>query len=499
MPGSEEGAAGARVGRYELRAPLGRGGAATVWRVWDPELEVERALKLLDARPGAADEDRSARLRREARAMAALGHAHVLRVLDIGEHDGRPFVVSELAPGGSLADRVEADGPLPLAEAGRLLAQVLSAVSAAHDAGIIHRDIKPQNVLLNADGDALLADFGIARLTDDTADRSTRTGMALGSLAYMAPEQRLDAHRVGPAADVYAIGATAYHLLTGLSPMDLFVAGPDDPRWAGVPVGLRSVLVQATRYDPAQRYAGADALADALATAIALGGAVVPAAEREESAPPAPVVAPTVATPAAVAAPVAAQRRRPAALVWVGVGVMLAVLLGVWFAWPDDAPAPAAERSATSPPRPAPVAVAPEPLPPEPERAVAPPEPEPEPAAAAPAPAPKPAAPAPVTAAPVAALAALVGSWEGQSGELVARWTLSPGPSPETLRIAASVYLDDKLSKPTNALVSLADGAGTFSLAGRDYTLRVAGKTLSADWRKGDTSHGQSRFFKVDP
>ncbi len=515
MAGSE---ATTRVGRYELRAPLGRGGAATVWRAWDPELEVERALKLLDARPGAGDAERSARLKREARAMAALGHAHVLRVLDIGEHEGRPFVVSELAPGGSLADRVEEDGPLPVPEVGRLLAQVLSAVAAAHDAGIIHRDIKPQNVLLNAKDDALLADFGIARLADDTADRSTKTGMALGSLAYMAPEQRLDAHRVGARADVYAVGATAYHLLTGLSPMDLFVAGEDDPRWAGVPPALRSVLVRATRYAPEERFPDAPSLAAALATAVAAGGVVQLPAADEESVPRAPLIAPTVA--AAVAPP-----RRPVGLVLGGLALLFGVGAGAWTLLrpSDDAPARDAAVDAVAPPE-AVVVPVPEPAPqpepqpqpqpepqpqpqPEPEPGPQPEaeaEPEPEAAAAEPTPAPPPIAAAPrpkpaKAAAPAEAAAAMLGTWEGQTDSAYVRWRVARGAGPGVVKVGVAVAVRDGFA-PETVYAAEADGdAVRFEERTRGYTLTRNGKDLRVAWRERDTSSGSFVLHPVSP
>lgn len=194
--------------------------------------------------------------------MARLAHPNVLAVHDVGEGEGYDWVVMDLAEGGSLAQRIEA-GPVDRALAVRWIVEVLRALQAAHAAGIVHRDVKPQNILLDRYGHAQLADFGIALMGEEML-RTTRTGMALGSLAYMAPEQRIDARKVTQEADIYAVGATLHHLLTGASPMDLFMAGEHSERLAAVPDDLRGVVVAATRYEPSRRYATAEGMANAL-------------------------------------------------------------------------------------------------------------------------------------------------------------------------------------------------------------------------------------------
>jgi serine/threonine protein kinase len=255
-------------GRYELREVIGQGGFATVWRGRDTALEVDRAVKLLHPDLG----DRAAfreRLRAEARAMARLAHPNILTVHDIGIQDGQDWFVMDLVTGGSLADWQQRGGRLPPALAVRCVIQVLSALGTAHAAGIVHRDVKPQNVLLDADGRCRLADFGIALLESEERLRSTKTGATLGSLSYMAPEQRLSAKDVGPTADLYATGSTLYALLTDATAIDLFTADPASPRWLGVPEALRPILQRTTQHDPGARYQSAAALAAALEATLA--------------------------------------------------------------------------------------------------------------------------------------------------------------------------------------------------------------------------------------
>lgn len=250
-------------GRYVLIAPLGEGGTATVYRAVDRALGVERAVKVLsaDLAPGA---ELRRRLLDEARVMARLEHRHILPIYDVGSDDGRAFVVMALAPSGSLHDRLVRDGPFSPEYAVARMIEVLDALGAAHEAGIVHRDVKPANILLGAEGDALLADFGIALLTTDEGERLTRTDVAMGSFSYMPPEQRIDARSVGPAADLYAAGATLYTLVTNMSPVDLFLAERTSPRWSPVAPALRALIARATRLLPGERYPTAAAFADAL-------------------------------------------------------------------------------------------------------------------------------------------------------------------------------------------------------------------------------------------
>jgi len=237
---------------------------ARVFRAEDTTLHVPCAVKLLDVPDGMRDQLR-ARLRAEAHAMALVQHPNVLRVIDVGTEGAVDWIAMDLAPGGSLEDRFEAAGPLPPSEAAELHADVLDALQAAHDAGVIHRDVKPSNLLVGADGRILLADFGIAQVADNPhVMRSTRTGMTMGTMAYMAPEQRMDARGVTPAADQYAVAASLYWLVTGWNPIDLFAAAEDSARWERLPAPLRAPLFRATRYEPTSRFPTAAAMAEAL-------------------------------------------------------------------------------------------------------------------------------------------------------------------------------------------------------------------------------------------
>lgn len=192
--------------------------------------------------------------------MAAIAHPNVLAVHDMGSQEGRDYIVMSLAERSLLDACWSSPQPIQIALAWTI--QVLSALSAAHDTGIVHRDIKPENVLLDSRGNALLADLGIALLRQ--GERHTHTGAAMGSLAFMAPEQRLDARTVGPAADLYATGCMLFNLVTGSNPFDLFTADADSKRLAGMPRCLRYPILKATRYQVSERFVSARAMASAL-------------------------------------------------------------------------------------------------------------------------------------------------------------------------------------------------------------------------------------------
>jgi serine/threonine-protein kinase len=251
-----------REGRYELIRPLGQGGGGEVWLARDHTLGVDRALKIL--RRALAEPDAHRRLRNEARAMAAHKHPHLLGIHDVGLEDGITYLVMDLAPGGTLAEAVR-EGKLGVVEGVDRVIEVLQALEVVHRAGVVHRDIKPQNILLDEDGRALLADFGVALVPDAT--RGTVTGTTLGSVAFMAPEQRQDPSRVGPAADLYGVGATLFVLLGGGSPVDLFLADERSPRFQGLPAPLVPALIRCTRLRPADRFRSAAELAMVLGAA----------------------------------------------------------------------------------------------------------------------------------------------------------------------------------------------------------------------------------------
>ena len=201
-----------RIGRYQLEQQLGHGGMASVYHARDTGLDRAVAVKLL-ADNLAGDEELRKRFLREARLAARLSHPNVVNVFDAGEHEGRPYIVMELVEGATLAGR----GPVPAEEARGLALQAARGLADAHHAGLIHRDIKPGNLLLRGDGTLKIADFGIARAAETT--RLTQAGTVLGTAAYLAPEQALG-EEVTPAADVYSLGALVYELLTGRLPFE---------------------------------------------------------------------------------------------------------------------------------------------------------------------------------------------------------------------------------------------------------------------------------------
>jgi serine/threonine protein kinase len=205
-------------GRYRLGRPLGHGGMATVYLGHDSELDRPVAIKVL-AENLAGDEAFRRRFLREARLAARLSHPNVVSVYDAGEQaDGRPYIVMEHVDGETLAELLSERGRLPADQAAALAAQACRGLAHAHAAGLVHRDVKPQNLLLHRDGTLKVADFGIARLAEGTA--LTQAGTVLGTAAYLAPEQALGENAT-PAADVYSLAAVLYELLTGRPPYQL--------------------------------------------------------------------------------------------------------------------------------------------------------------------------------------------------------------------------------------------------------------------------------------
>src|SRR4051812_21005187 len=198
-------------GRYRLDAQVGAGGMSTVYRAFDATLERRVAIKLMH-RDIAADTDQLERFRREARAVAQLSHPHIVGVIDAGEEDGRPYIVFEYVEGETLKDRIRRLGRLPIDEAIAYAIEIARALGAAHGRGIVHRDVKPQNVLVDEEGSAKVTDFGIARSIDDSG--LTADGRVLGTTDYVSPEQALG-HDVNGQSDIYSLGVVLYEMLTG--------------------------------------------------------------------------------------------------------------------------------------------------------------------------------------------------------------------------------------------------------------------------------------------
>lgn len=261
--------------RYTLGEPLGSGGMAVVYRALDRWNNDACAIKLLLPHASQSDKTRS-RFLHEARTMAALDHVNVIRVRDVGEEDGQYYFAMELAAGGSVADLVRRHGARRPHEALGYVLDVLKGLEYAHVAGVVHRDVKPHNMLLDAPWSAenpqprvKLTDFGIARLVAaPTGSRITGTGDTLGTLAYMSPEQRVDPRNAGPESDVYGVGATLYILVTGRRPFDLAVAHQDPSVHERVPEPLREIVRKSTMPRPADRYRTAREMGAAVAAVM---------------------------------------------------------------------------------------------------------------------------------------------------------------------------------------------------------------------------------------
>ncbi|WP_438872639.1 protein kinase domain-containing protein [Paractinoplanes pyxinae] len=246
--------------RYRLVAPLGQGGMGRVWRATDVVLHREVAIKELVPPPGLTAAERQEmreRSLREARAIARLNNINVVRVFDVLRTDADPWIVMEYVPSRSLQDTLAADGPFSPVRAAEIGLGVLNALRAAHRAGVVHRDVKPGNVLIGAEGRVVLTDFGLATVPGDP--NVTRTGLVLGSPAYIAPERARDGS-AGPAADLWSLGATLYAAVEGASPFArpsaiatlaaLATENPPPARNAGP---MKPVLNGLLRKDPTHR------------------------------------------------------------------------------------------------------------------------------------------------------------------------------------------------------------------------------------------------------
>jgi serine/threonine protein kinase len=324
--------------RYELDERLGHGGMATVYRAHDRKLDREVAIKLL-ADNFAGDEEVRRRFSREARLAAKLDHPNVIQVFDVGEEDERPYIVMEYVEGGTIDDRMKRRRrSLATNEALQILAQLCDGLGHAHAKKLVHRDIKPQNLLLReSDGCLKITDFGIARAAEETT-RLTRPGKVIGTDRYMAPEQLADG-KITPAADVYACGVVADELL------------PD----ARSPE-LREIVDRCLRPEPNARFSDARALGEAIA-AVEGNGALGTVRRIKSTGAPTKALPPTGGRTASWPAPpkrLGLARR---------IGAMLAVLaivaiaaVGVVLALDSGGSDSPSDASGTKQPRP-PIAV----------------------------------------------------------------------------------------------------------------------------------------------
>src|SRR5919197_882722 len=263
--------------RYELEELVGTGGMSSVFKARDRLLERRVALKVLHQHY-TDDEEYVERFRREARVVAQLSHPNIVTVIDRGEDEGRQFIVFELVEGKTLKELLEEEGRLPVPQALEIALQVARGLAFAHEHGLVHRDVKPQNVLLNGDGQAKVTDFGIARTLD--VDGVTQTGTVLGTSNYIAPEQA-SGNRVDAQTDVYSLGVVLYELLAGDVPFpgDHFVSvamkhvNEPPPNLLDVrkdvPLRVAAAVDRALEKDPAARFPTMDAFGAELEACLA--------------------------------------------------------------------------------------------------------------------------------------------------------------------------------------------------------------------------------------
>lgn len=291
---------GSTIGQHEIVEQLGRGGMANVYKGFHPGLAVHRAIKVI--RPDLADtEGFRDRFQREARAVAALRHPNIVQVHDFGQQDDLFYMVMEYVEGEDLKSRMIREGAIrPFSEAVRLIEQIGAALAYAHERGVVHRDIKPDNVLLDDKGQAILADFGIAKIIEADDAKLTATGTGLGTPAYMAPEQARGSTDVGDSADLYALGVVLYEMLTARLPfaadtplavLQRVIHDPVTPPrefTADIPDPLQGVVLKAMAKNPADRYPDVPALVEAAKQSLLGLGPETAAAATPVAVPPPP-------------------------------------------------------------------------------------------------------------------------------------------------------------------------------------------------------------------
>jgi serine/threonine-protein kinase len=311
-------------GRYRLERQIGAGGTARVWVAFDTVLERRVAVKMLDVQ---GVPEQTERFRREARSIAQLQHPNIVGVLDTGEHEGVPFIVLEYVDGETLKERIRRGGPLTITESVAIAIEVARALDAAHTRGIVHRDVKPQNILLDPEGGAKVADFGIARSGADAS--ITQGGRVLGTTDYVSPEQALGQQVTGQ-SDIYSLGVVLYECLVGAVPFSgpshVAVATmhvrndlPDVQRLRPeVSAALAAVLERATAKSLARRYASGSELVADLEATLAIETA------RTASAPGPEATAVLRSLSPAMSRRVPLRARRPAVL---GGGAVVALVV----------------------------------------------------------------------------------------------------------------------------------------------------------------------------
>ncbi len=350
--------------RYTLAELLGSGGMAQVYLAHDEVLDRAVAIKVLRG-PYAEDEEFVERFRQEARSAAGLSHPNIVSVYDQGRsEDGDYYMAMEYVPRGTLKERIRRDGALAPDAAAGVALQIADALQAAHEKGVIHRDIKPQNVLVTSTGDVKVTDFGIARAA--SATKITRTGHVLGTAGYMSPEQA-KGETVGPRSDLYSLGVVLYEMLTGNLPYEADDAlaqamkhinePPPSPREANseVPEALDALTTKLLAKNPENRYPSAAALADDLERVRSGSFLAVRTPKPEVTTAPLPqrpqgrtkrvAVQPPVTAPVRVAE--RGTKRRGRLLSALASLLFAAAVLGglVWALWSFDAPESGSSQS----------------------------------------------------------------------------------------------------------------------------------------------------------
>ncbi len=315
-----------RLGRYEIKQEVGRGGMSTIYLAIDPRLQRDVAIKVLPPELS-HNPDFAPRFEREARVVASLQHPAILPIFDYGQDEGLVYIVMRYLSGGDLRHRLTNQGPLLLSEVVDVLRPIASALDFAHKKGVLHRDIKPSNIGFDADKSPILMDFGIASMAQDSS-RLTQTGALIGTPAYMAPEQVEDSE-VGPAVDIYALGVVAFEVLVGRAPyggdsaMKIMFAHVMDSvpsissLRSGLPDGIEAVFEKVLAKKPVDRYPTAIAFVEALAqlavgfvesppSSIEVGTDAPTTMEYTDRFVDVPAVAPPVAPDSGVVIPVGA-------------------------------------------------------------------------------------------------------------------------------------------------------------------------------------------------